>query len=392
LRIKLFVNLTSLVMLLAVSSLGQAINPSIPQLASPQVAAKSHILIDCNSDAVLAEENSESVVEPASLTKIMTMYVVDHELKNGSLKIDDKVTISQKAWAAPGSRMFLEENSQVEVSELIKGIIIQSGNDASIALAEHVAGSEESFVQLMNFHAKKIGMTNTNFANVTGLPVENHFTTAKDLALLAKKIVQDFPETYNLYSQKEFTYHGITQQNRNRLLWRNPHVDGIKTGQTDRAGYCLVASGKIDSMRLIAVVMGTSSDGARTNEANKLLSWGFRFFETKKVYESHQPLKQVKVWLGKNSSLAIGLEKDLFITVPQGKYNKLSSLLQISEAIRAPIRAGETIGTFTIKDEANNVILERKLIALDTVEKGNIWQRFKDSVSLSANSLMKKVA
>jgi len=389
---KLIGKLTAMIGLFIFTSVSNAVNnPNIPQLAPPQVVARSHILVDCYSNSVLSEENSSEVVEPASLTKMMTMYVVDHELKNGKLKLDDKVIVSQKAWRAPGSRMFLEENSEVQVEDLIKGVIIQSGNDASIALAEHVAGSEESFAQLMNFHAKQIGMTNTNFANATGLPAENHYTTAKDLSILAKRIIRDFPESYDIYSQKEFTYHGITQQNRNRLLWRNAHVDGIKTGQTDRAGYCLVASGKIDSMRLISIVMGTSSDSARTNEANKLLSWGFRFFETRKVYEKSQPLQQIKVWLGKSSSLSIGLEEDLFLTVAQGKYNKLTSSLQVSEAVRAPIRAGEIVGTFTIKDEANNVIIERKLIALHSIEKGNIWKRFKDSMSLSANSLMKKM-
>jgi D-alanyl-D-alanine carboxypeptidase (penicillin-binding protein 5/6) len=390
--IKLIRKLTVMVSLLILTQVVLASNvPNIPQLAPPQVAARSHILIDCYSDAVLSEENSSEIVEPASLTKIMTMYVVDHEVKKGALKLDDKVIVSQKAWRATGSRMFLEENSEVSVEELMKGIIIQSGNDASVAIAEHVAGSEESFAQLMNFYAKQLGMNNTNFVNATGLPAENHYTTAKDLAILAKHIIRDFPETYDVYSQREFTYHGITQQNRNRLLSRNSHVDGIKTGQTDRAGYCLAASGKVDGMRLIAIVMGTASDSVRTNEANKLLSWGFRFFETKKVYEKHQPLKQIKVWLGKSSSLAIGLEDDLFLTVPQGKYNKLSSSLQVSEAIRAPIKAGEVVGMFTIKDEANNVVLERKLIALDNVDKGNIWKRFRDSISLSASSLMKKM-
>lgn len=392
LYIKLTGKLTVAIALLLLTQVSIAANnPNIPQLASPQIAARSHILIDCYSDAVLSEENSAEMVEPASLTKMMTMYVVDHEIKNGALKLDDKVIVSQKAWRATGSRMFLEDNSQVPVEELMKGIIIQSGNDASVAIAEHIAGSEESFAQLMNFHAKQLGMNNTNFVNATGLPAENHYTTAQDLAILAKHIIKDFPETYNLYSQREFTYHGITQQNRNRLLSRNVHVDGIKTGQTDRAGYCLAASGKVDNMRLIAIVMGTPSDTARTNEANKLLSWGFRFFETKKVYEKHQPLKQVKIWLGKNSSLSIGLEEDLFLTVAQGKYNKLSSSLQVSEAIRAPIRAGEVVGTFTIKDEKNNILFERKLIALDNIEKGNIWKRLKDSVSLSASSLMKKM-
>jgi len=244
----------------------------------PSLGAKAHLLIDYLSDVMLSQENIDQRVEPASLTKMMTVYVADQTLKAGKLKLNDNVFISEAAWKAPGSRMFLKVNTTVPLQDILRGVIIQSGNDASIALAEHVAGTEANFAEWMNYYAKQLGMANTHFVNATGLPDPNHYTTARDMAILAKALIRDFPESYQLYSQKEFTYQKITQANRNRLLWRNEWVDGIKTGHTDSAGYCLVASGKKGDMRLIAIVMGAKNDEARVDEANKLLMYGFRFF------------------------------------------------------------------------------------------------------------------
>ncbi len=366
-------------------------NPYVAEVLPPQINSKAHFLLDSNSATVLSDNNADKVLEPASLTKMMTMYVVDNEVKNGKLSLSDEVTISTKAWKTDGSRMFLEAGSKVAVSELIKGVIIDSGNDASVALAEYVAGSEEAFAQLMNYYAKIIGMNNTHFANATGLPDAEHYTTARDMATLANRIIHEFPETYKIYSEKEFTYNGIKQNNRNRLLWLNNHVDGIKTGQTDNAGYCLVASGITNGTRLIAVVMGTNSDNARTGETNKLLNWGFRFFETKKILSASEPIKSVRVWLGKDSEAALGSANDLYITVPTGKMRKISTKIEALSQLKAPINRGDQIGKFSVLDEEGNVLMEHPLISIQTIPTGSIWKRFKDHISMSTNSLLKKM-
>ena len=356
----------------------------------PQLSSNSYLLIDYNSDKILAENDANKQVEPASLTKVMTMYVVDHELKNKKIKLEDNVKISKKAWRAQGSRMFLEVGSEVPVEQIIKGIIIQSGNDASIAIAEHIAGSESAFADLMNAYAQMLGMTNTHFVNATGLPHPEHYTSAKDMALLAKALIKEFPESYDIYSEKEFSYNNIRQYNRNRLLWRNNYVDGIKTGHTDSAGHCLVASGTKAGMRLIAVVLGAKNDDVRTNETNKLLTWGFRFYQTKRLYKAGEPLQDIDIWMGDEKNLGVGLEQDLYITIPQGQYDYLNAGFTYPKLIKAPMNKGDALGnlTLTLNDEP---LLERPIVALSTIEKGGVWSRFKDYIRLAGLAIWKKM-
>lgn len=365
---------------------------SIPQtqINAPNIKAKTYLLIDANSNKVLAQKNIDKKVDPASLTKMMTMYVVDQELKQGKLNEDDLISISKKAWQAPGSRMFVEVGSKVPVKELIKGIIIQSGNDASIAIAEHIAGTESAFAELMNGYAQILGMNNSHFMNATGLTHEEHYSTANDMAILAKAIIRDFPETYKIYSEKSFSYKGIKQYNRNRLLWRNSTVDGIKTGYTDKAGFCLVSSGVLNDMRLISVILGARTDDGRTNESHKLLSWGFRFFETHKLYNAPESLQDIKIWQGKADLMPIGLDKNIFVTIPQGQYRKLNASLSIPNVIKAPIKAGDTIGSYKIT-RGEEIILEEPVIALKSIKKGGLWKQFKDKIVLSTNALWEKM-
>lgn len=364
------------------------INPiTIP--SAPTLNSKAYLLIDHNSNKILAERNIHEKVEPASLTKMMTMYVVDNELKNNNLHMDDEILISKNAWLAQGSRMFLEVGKKVKVEELIKGIIIQSGNDASIALAEHIAGSETAFADFMNGYAKMLGMNNTNFVNATGLPDENHYTTAYDMALLTKAIIRDFPETYNVYSQKSFSFNGIEQFNRNRLLWRNNAVDGVKTGHTDSAGYCLVASGKRGDMRLTAIILGAASDDLRVNDANKLLIWGFRFFETHLVHNAKQALQNVRVWMGKAQQLDLGLPQDLYVTIPNGQFKNLTTSMSIPKIIKAPMEKGTQIGTYTITLQ-DQTIVEQPIIALDNIKACGFFGNLKDSIILNVKSLLEK--
>ena len=365
---------------------------SIPstQINPPDIKAKTYLLIDANSSKVLAQKNINKKVDPASLTKMMTMYVVDQEIKQGKLKYDDLISISKKAWQAPGSRMFVEVGSKVPVKELIKGIIIQSGNDASIAIAEHIAVTESAFSELMNGYAQILGMNDSHFMNATGLTHEKHYSTANDMAILAKAIINEFPETYKTYSEKSFSYKGIKQYNRNRLLWRNSTVDGIKTGYTDKAGFCLVSSGVLNDMRLISVIMGARTDDGRTNESHKLLSWGFRFFETHKLYDAAEALQNITIWQGKVNTMPIGLESNVFVTIPHGQYKKLNASMSIPNVIKAPIKAGDKIGTYKITSN-DEVILERPVIALKAINKGNLWKQFKDKIILSTSTLWDKV-
>lgn len=357
---------------------------------APSLAAKSYLLIDYLSDYVIAEQNVDQRVEPASLTKMMTVYVADHALRSKRINLSDKVKISERAWKATGSRMFLEVNSEAEVQDLLKGIIIQSGNDASIALAEHIAGTEESFAELMNYCAQQLGMKNTHFTNATGLPDPNHYTTARDMAILAKAIVRDFPESYSLYSQKEFTYKDIKQTNRNRLLWQHNWVDGIKTGHTETAGFCLVASGEQEGMRLIAVLMGAKDDSVRTNETNQLLTYGFRFYETRKLYPKSSAIKKARVWKAKDNQIDAGLQNDLYITLGKGQFDRLTSNINLDKHIQAPLEAGATLGTLQVKLD-DKTIAERPMITLQKVEEANIFHRTLDSIRLGARSLMEKV-
>ncbi len=348
---------------------------------APSIAASSYLLMDFDSNKVLAEKNADKRLPPASLTKLMTVYVVFRELANGHLSLDEKVTISKKAWRTPGSRMFVEVNKQVSIEDLLKGVIIQSGNDASVALAEHVAGNEATFVVLMNQHAERLGMTNSHFVNSTGLPAENHYTTARDLAILAQAIIKEFPEYYKWDSQKEFTYNNITQHNRNKLLWRDKSVDGLKTGHTEEAGYCLVASAKRNGMRLISVVMGTASENARANESQALLNYGFRFFETHKLYEANKPIVDTRVWKGDRKQLSLGLNEDLFVTIPRRYANDLKAETVVDKRIIAPVKKGEERGLLNVSlmDEK---IVSKPLVALDEVNKGSFFQRIYDEALL----------
>lgn len=365
-----------LALLLSQSLMAATIIPAPPPLADT-----GHILIDYNSGRVIAEENADTPLEPASLTKLMTSYVVYQELASGHISLNDKVRVSEKAWRTPGSRMFIEVDTQVSVDDLLKGMVIQSGNDASVALAEFVAGSEEAFVDLMNGHAARLGMSKTHFANCTGLPHEGHITTARDLAKLATAIIRDFPDHYELYAEKEFTYNNIKQSNRNLLLFRDKTVDGLKTGHTESAGYCLVASAQREGMRLISVVMGTKSERARAQESQKLINYGFRFFETHRLYNSGEMLKQKRVWKGASEQASLGLDKPLFVTVPRGQYDKLQAAMNIPQQLIAPLKQGQQVGTVVVT-LAGEKVSEQPLVALQSVAEGSIWQSIKDNVLL----------
>jgi len=357
--------------------------------AAPSLAATAYLLMDFNSGHVLVEKDANTRKEPASLTKIMTTYVVDQEIKNGKIKLDDNVLISENAWRTGGSRTFLEVGKQFPVEELMKGAIIQSGNDASVALAEHVAGTESGFAELMNHYAKQIGMNNTHFVNATGLPDPEHYTTAHDLALLTQALIHDFPESYKVYSEKWHTINGIRQPNRNRLLWRDSTVDGVKTGHTDSAGYCLVASSLRNNMRLISVVLGANDEESRAKESQQLLSYGFRFYETKRLFVAGETLSQPRVWMGSAKKINLGLEDDLYVTVPQGQYNQLQAVMNIQSEIKAPATAGTSYGQLEVSLN-DSFVTQKSLIALSTVERGSLWERFTDYISMFFHKLLKK--
>jgi len=349
--------------------------------AAPEIGARAHILVDHHSGRVLAEGNPDEPLEPASLTKMMTAYVVFAELAQGNISLEDEVLVSEKAWRMPGSRMFVEVDTRVRVEDLLKGVIIQSGNDASVALAEYVAGTESAFAQLMNEYARRLGMASSNFVNSTGLPDEQHYTTARDMAVMASALVRDFPSLYQLHAVKEYVYNDITQHNRNRLLWRDDTVDGIKTGHTSSAGYCLVASAVRDGMRLISVVLGSQSEKKRAQQTQALLEYGFRFFETHRLYSANEALTEVRVWKGETEMVGMGLAEDLWITVPRGQYEKLKATVELDSRILAPVRRGETRGSVRIR-LGEQEVAERPLVALRRVREGGLWQRLSDHVML----------
>jgi D-alanyl-D-alanine carboxypeptidase (penicillin-binding protein 5/6) len=339
--------------------------------------------MDFDSGQILTEKNADDRLAPASLTKIMSTYVVFQELQAGQLALDEPVIISKKAWKTPGSKMFIEVNKHVSVEDLLKGVIIQSGNDASVALAEHIAGDEETFARLMNQHAKRLGMINSNFHNSTGLPAKNHYTTAHDLAILSQALIREFPDYYQWFKEKDFTFNNIKQSNRNKLLWRDDSVDGIKTGYTEKAGYCLVASAKRNNMRLISVVMGTRNQNARARENQNLLNYGFRFFETHKLYDAQQKLTEAKVWKGATNILSLGINDDLYVTVPRRHYDDLKAVMSVDSRIIAPVGAGQTFGSIaiTLQDET---IIQKPLVALSPIAIGSIFQKLYDTVLLKA--------
>ena len=354
-----------------------ALQAALPIPKPPSTGAKSYIIQDYGSGNVLAEENSEVSVDPASITKLMTAYVVFSELQSNNIALTDIVTISEKAWRTPGSRMFVEVGKTVPVEDLLKGMIIQSGNDATVALAEYVAGSEDSFADAMNKHAQEIGLTGSHFVNSTGLPDENHYMTAKDIANLASLLISQYPEYYKWYSQKEYTFNDITQHNRNKLLWRDPSVDGLKTGHTDSAGYCLVTSAKKEGMRLITVVLGNDSENARADASQALLNYGFRFFETHKLYDAGTQLTTSRIWKGSSETIALGLDHALFVTIPRGQYNALDASMNIDQRIMAPVTTGQALGTVQVK-LGDQVVADHPLVSLQTIGEGSFWQRITD--------------
>ncbi len=357
--------------------------PEIIALAPgvPEIEAKSYLLADFQSGEELAAINPGMKVEPASITKLMTAYIIYQELSKGTVKLEDEVLISEKAWKMEGSRMFVELGKKVEFGKLLKGLIIQSGNDAAVALAEHLAGSEEAFVQRMNQTAAELGMKDTHYMNVTGWPAKDHYTTARDIVKLAGALISTFPERYKLYSEKEFAYNNIRQQNRNRLLWLDPTVDGMKTGHTESAGYCLVASAKRDNMRLISVVLGTKTEAARAEVSQKLLEYGFRTFETHKLYDAGAVLTKVRVWKGEETEVPAGITKDLFVSITKGRYDQLKGGMQLDKGIDAPIKRGDILGKIIITDqELGKVVKETPLLALEDVGEGGWWRSMVDSV------------
>jgi len=356
------------------ASIAQAAN-TIP--AAPKLAANGYVLLDFNSGQIIAENNADQRMEPASLTKMMSTYVVGHELKAGNISLQDKTTISKKAWRMPGSRMFVEVGKQVDVESLLKGIIIQSGNDATVAMAEFIAGSEDAFASLMNNYAKRLGMLNTNFVNSTGLPDAEHYTTPHDMAILGSALIREFPEHYKWYAIKKFTFNNITQYNRNKLLWRDKSVDGIKTGHTESAGFCLVASANRDDMRLVSVVLGTKSDSARVEESQKLLSYGFRFYRSHKLYDANTEISTTELWKGITDTVSLGLLKDLYVVIPRGQYKQLKPSINFESIIEAPINKHQVLGSLTVKLN-DKTISERSLVALSAVEQGGWWKRLVD--------------
>lgn len=347
--------------------------------ASPQLEAKSWILMDANSGHVLAEHNADQRLPPASLTKLMTAFLVERELNRGTIDFDDMVSVSEKAWRTGGSKMFIEVGTQVSVRDLLHGIVIVSGNDASVAMAEHLAGGQGPFADLMNQHAARLGMDNTNFENPTGLPGENHYSSARDMALLAQHIINDYPEHYEIYSERTFSYGGIDQPNRNRLLWRDPSVDGLKTGWTSEAGYGLVASAEREGMRLISVVMGTNSEEARAQETQKLLSYGFRFYETMNLYERGAVLATPRIWGGEQNEVRIGVDEEVYMTLPRNRNDELRARLNMNNDLNAPISMGDDVGTLEVV-MGDKVVGERDLVALESVEEGGLFKRLIDQV------------
>ncbi|HHG3093491.1 TPA: serine hydrolase [Vibrio parahaemolyticus] len=352
---------------------------------APQIAAKGYVLMDYHSGKVLAEKEMNTKLSPASLTKMMTSYVIGQELARGNISEDDDVTISKNAWAKnfpDSSKMFIEVGTTVKVRDLNRGIIIQSGNDACVAMAEHIAGSEDAFVDLMNAWANTLGMKNSHFANVHGLDNSELYSTPYDMALLGKALIRDVPDEYRVYSEKKFTYNGITQYNRNGLLWdKSMNVDGIKTGHTSNAGYSLVSSATEGQMRLVAVVMGTKDANARKSESKKLLSYGFRFFETVAPHKAGETFVEEKVWMGNKDTVALGLDQDTYVTLPRGEAKNLKASFVLEKELEAPINKGDVVGKLYYQIDGED-IAEYPLMALETVEQGSLFSRLWDYIVL----------
>jgi len=361
-------------LLTSIVAFGQSFVPDAPELD-----LKSYILIEPNTNTVIAEFNSNSEIEPASMTKIMTVYVTADQISNDLISIDDEVLISEKAWRMEGSRMFVEAGKKVSVSDLLKGIIIQSGNDASVAISEYVGGTERGFVDLMNAYASSLNMNNTIFQNSTGLPDDNHFSSAQDLAILTSNLITKFPDIYSFYKEKQFTFNDIKQLNRNKLLWRDDSSDGVKTGHTKAAGYCLVGSAQRGDMRLITVVAGSDSDNNRFLASQRLLEYGFRFFATQKVLNANQEYKKINIWGGVEKTLGLGVLEDVSITLPRTSFKDLTVNYNYSNNIQAPIEVGQKIGTLEIISN-DEIVFSTNLVALENIKSkgffGRLWSKF----------------
>lgn len=355
---------------------------------SPETNAKSYILLDVYSGKVLAEKEPDLRLPPASLTKLMTTYVAASYLQSGQIRMTDKVTVSKKAWQMGGSRMFIQVDTDVTVADLIKGIIVSSGNDASVALAEHIAGSEEAFVGLMNHQAELLKMDNTHFTDATGMPDDDHYSSARDMALLSAALVRDFPQYYSWFKEQSYTFNNITQHNRNRLLWRYKFADGLKTGHTDAAGYCLASSATKDNMRLVSVVMGSDSDNKRIEDSISLLSYGFRFYETHQLFKPGTSITQARVWMGKAKTAGMGAAQPVLITIPRGTYSQLKLNAEMKHPLKAPLQKGQQYGdlNITLNGEPLNKI---PLIALEEIPRGGFWSRASGYVKLSVHNFVK---
>jgi len=365
--------------LLLLPAAGVAENPPIP--APPVIGAKSYILMDGNSGFELAALEPDRQLAPASLTKLMSAYTIFRAIDEGELSLDDPVTISETAWRMPGSRMFIEVGSRISVRDLLLGMIVQSGNDASVALAEHIAGSEAVFAGVMNRYAEALGMESSHFVNATGLPSGEHYSTARDLALLARALISEFPNYYDWYSVREYTWNDISQRNRNRLLWRDASVDGMKTGHTDDAGYCLVSSAERDGMRVVSVVLGMASSKSRTEGTQALLNYGFRFFETRLLFRAGETVAEARVWKAADEFTPLGLPQDLYITVPRGSYHELKSVLQMPAVLLAPVAEGQPLAELQVSLNGTELV-NQPLQALSGNPAGSIWQRTRDGVML----------
>ncbi|PWQ93041.1 D-alanyl-D-alanine carboxypeptidase family protein [Leucothrix pacifica] len=350
---------------------------NVPEL--PKLDAAQYLLVDFLSGTELAAKDPDKRIEPASITKLMTAYVLYQELEKGNISIEDRVLVSEKAWKMEGSRMFLEAGKKVPLERMISGLIVQSGNDSAIALAEHTSGSEENFVRKMNEEAVRLGMTNTNFVNVTGWPNPRHYMSARDIVTLTRAVITEYPEHYKLYAEKEYSYNGIKQYNRNKLLWHDETVDGVKTGHTESAGYCLLASAQRGTMRLISVVLGTESDKKRSNYSQQLLEYGFRFYETHKLYDKNSVLTEARVWKGNSPTVPTGILEDFYVTIPKGHYAQLKGLMEINKSIDAPVKRGDVVGMAIIKD-VDRVVLQKPLVAMDSVDTGGTWTNITDSI------------
>ncbi|MFV2030735.1 D-alanyl-D-alanine carboxypeptidase family protein [Neisseria sp. S1] len=352
---------------------------AVPQI--PEIAATAFVIKDLQSGQVLAEKGLNDQIEPASLTKLMTAYLAFKALENGTLKPEQMLTVSEKGWKAEGSRMFLEPRKPASVSDLIKGLIVQSGNDAAITLAEAIGGSEEGFADMMNAEAKRLGMTKTHFLNSTGLPVEGHLTSVNDLVILAGAIINDFPKYYPIYSIKSFKYNNIDQPNRNLLLYRDPSVDGLKTGHTSSAGYNLVASSKRNGRRVVSVVVGTESQESRAAESSKLLNWALQSFDTPKLYDANQTISQLKVYKGSANAVNVGFTSDAYITIPRGQGGNIKPVLETVQPVLAPIQKDQVLGKLKIMSNGK-VLAEKNVVALNAVEEAGWFGRAYDSIVL----------